>query len=99
MATLTAAQRKALPDSDYAIPSKRKYPIPDESHARNALARVAAYGTPGEKSQVYAAVRKRYPGLWKRHEEYRGEKVVMRKVESPRGRVYYHVRWHKKERE
>ena len=49
MAKLTAAQRNALPRSDFAQPSKRKYPINDKAHARNALARVSQHGTADEK--------------------------------------------------
>jgi len=66
MARLTYQQRKRLPSSAFAIPSKRKYPIHDIAHARNALARVAAHGTPWEKAVVRAAVYRRYPGLAKR---------------------------------
>ena len=36
-ATLTAADRKALKDSDYGLPKLRKYPMPDESHVRSAI--------------------------------------------------------------
>src|SRR6185312_5780587 len=49
----------------FALPGKRKYPIPDKAHARNALARVAQHGTPAEQKKVEAAVRKRYPSLGK----------------------------------
>ncbi len=65
MAKLTAAKRKKLKKSSFAIPSKRKYPIPDISHARNALARVAQHGTPSEKRQVRRAVYRKYPSLKK----------------------------------
>ena len=41
MAKLTAAKRNALPSSAFAIPSERKYPINDPSHARNAKARAS----------------------------------------------------------
>lgn len=34
---LTAKERKNIKDSDYGIPSKRKYPMPDESHVRSAI--------------------------------------------------------------
>ena len=34
---LTAKQRKNIKDSDYGIPSKKKYPMPDESHVRSAI--------------------------------------------------------------
>lgn len=63
---LTAKQRKRLKDSSFAIPSKRKYPINDISHARNALARVAQHGTPSEKAAVKRAVYKKYPSLRKK---------------------------------
>jgi len=36
---LTAKDRKDLPDSAYAFPDKRKEPLTDASHVRNALAR------------------------------------------------------------
>ncbi len=65
MAKLTSKKRKRLKSSSFAIPSKRKYPINDISHARNALARVAQYGTPSEKAQVRKAVYKKYPSLKK----------------------------------
>ncbi len=62
MARLTAAARGRLPGSEFAL-SGRRYPIPDASHARAALARVAQYGTPREKSLVRAAVGRRFPGI------------------------------------
>lgn len=62
MAKLTAAARDNLKDSDFALPGRR-YPIMDESHARDALARVAANGTPEEKAKVRAAVHHRYPDM------------------------------------
>lgn len=67
---MTAAQRKAVPTSDFAIPSKAKspkakaqsgnYPIQDRSHAANALARSS--GKP-EAAQVRAAVKRKYPDM------------------------------------
>jgi hypothetical protein len=62
MATLTAATRNALPDSAFALPGRR-YPIHDIAHARDALARVAANGTPSEQELVRAKVAKRFPGI------------------------------------
>lgn len=38
MGKLDAAERKAIPADEFAGPD-RSYPIPDKSHARNALAR------------------------------------------------------------
>ena len=63
MAKLTAAARKRLPKSTFAVPSKDGYPINDKSHARNALARVSQHGTPAQKKQVRAAVKRKYPGI------------------------------------
>lgn len=68
MSTLSAFRRKHLPGSAFAIPGQRAYPIPDESHARNALARVAEYGTPEEQAQVRAAVHRRYPDIEEAHD-------------------------------
>ena len=56
-------ERKKLSKNSFALPGKRKYPIPDKAHARNALARVAQHGTPAEQKKVEAAVNKRYPSL------------------------------------
>ena len=41
MAKLTTKQREKLPDSKFGLPDERKYPMPDESHARNAKARAS----------------------------------------------------------
>jgi len=40
-AKLSAAARKKLSSEDFALPSKKKYPIHDKAHVRNALARAA----------------------------------------------------------
>jgi hypothetical protein len=63
---LTAKQRKRLSKRDFALPGKRKYPIPDKAHARNALARVEQNGTATEKLRVRRAVKKRFPSLSKK---------------------------------
>lgn len=59
---LDAEHRAAIPKEDFALPGKR-YPIHDEAHARNALARVSQYGTPAEKAKVRAAVSKKHPNI------------------------------------
>jgi hypothetical protein len=64
MAKLTAAARKKLPGSVFALPGRR-YPIHDRNHARDALARVSEFGTPYEKAAVRQAVRQRYPDMGK----------------------------------
>ena len=67
MAELDTAARKRLPRSDFAIPEKApgsgSYPIPDEAHARDALARVAADGSPEEQARVRRAVHERFPDI------------------------------------
>jgi hypothetical protein len=69
---LTARERQHLPTSDFALPGKGKgpkgagagsYPIPDPSHARNALSRVSANGSPAEKARVRAKVHAKYPSI------------------------------------
>ena len=65
MATLTTEQRKRMKSSTFALPRQRAYPINDISHARMALAMVAAHGTDGEQSKVKRAVYKKYPSLTK----------------------------------
>lgn len=64
MAQLTASTRRAIPTSQFALPGRR-YPIEDKSHARNALSRVSANGTPAEKSKVRAAVHRKFPSVGK----------------------------------
>lgn len=63
MAELTYQQRERLPDSAFVYPEERKYPIHDEAHARNALARVGTFGSPAEIAKVRAAVHKKYPQI------------------------------------
>ncbi|RLB07736.1 MAG: hypothetical protein DRG27_06260 [Deltaproteobacteria bacterium] len=69
MAKLTWKQRKKLPKSAYVFPNRApgpgSYPIPDITHARNALARVAQHGTAYEKRKVREAVYKKFPQLKK----------------------------------
>lgn len=65
MAKLSDEDRKQLKDSDFAEPEKRKYPIEDETHARNALSRVSANGSEAEQREVRKNVEKKYPDLEK----------------------------------
>lgn len=53
---------KPIPKGDFAVPPDG-YPIDTPGRARDALSRVAANGTPKEKTQVKAAVRKKYPSI------------------------------------
>lgn len=62
MAKLTTKKRKALPKTDFAIPSQKKYPLPDAAHARDAISRAAAQG-PAVEKKVRAAVAKKFPSI------------------------------------
>ena len=57
MAKMTEAKRDAIPKSEFGQPDKRKYPMPDESHAANAKARASQQEKKGnltasEKRQI-----------------------------------------------
>jgi len=78
---LTYAQRQELPDSAFVYPAERKYPIHDLAHARNALARVSANGTPEEKAKVMAAVYRKYPEL--KNKENLGDSMEEIKESTP----------------
>jgi hypothetical protein len=55
--------RRNLPDSDFALPKTRQYPIPDPLHARLALGEAKANATGAERKQIGRAIRKRYPQM------------------------------------
>jgi len=72
MAVLSSKKRQSLPKSSFALPGKGEgpkgagagsYPIPDEAHARNALARVSQHGSSSEKATVRARVAAKFPGI------------------------------------
>lgn len=59
---LSSASRNAMKSSAFALPGKRAYPLPDISHARNALARASGKSVEGK---VRAAVHKKFPSIGK----------------------------------
>jgi hypothetical protein len=72
MSKLTAAERNAMPSSDFALPGKGtgpegkgpgSYPLKDIKRGRNALSRVAQYGTPAEKATVRRKVHEKFPSI------------------------------------
>jgi hypothetical protein len=63
MAKLTAEQRNRLGAGEFVFPRDRSYPIPDASHARNALARAAQHGSAEQQKKVRDAVARRFPGI------------------------------------
>ena len=76
---ITKKERAALPDSDFALPKERKYPIPDLEHGRLALT-YTQWHKPEDDAEVARAVLKKYPSLkgwWKEHKKsenfYRAE--------------------------
>lgn len=41
MGKLSSAQRKSMPKSEFGLPGKKAYPMPDASHAANAKSRAS----------------------------------------------------------
>ena len=69
---LSTSTREHLSKKEFAEPGHKTksnpaghgaYPIPDKSHARNALARVSQFGSPSEKAEVRAKVHAKYPDI------------------------------------
>jgi len=52
MAKLTTKARKALPKSDFALPSERKYPVDTKARAANAKARATQMVKAGKLSKA-----------------------------------------------
>lgn len=71
MSRLTWKERERLPKRDFVFPSKApgpgSYPIPDASHARNALARVRRFGSTREQAAVCQRVARRFPRIHESH--------------------------------
>lgn len=73
-APLTPAGRDRVKDKNFALSARQSdtgkpaYPIHDEAHARNAVARVQQHGSPEEKSEVFKDIARKYPGLVTRSE-------------------------------
>jgi hypothetical protein len=61
MAKLSMAQRRALPKSDFLVPSKApgpgSYPVPDQGHKEAAVGLAGMHHHPG----IQAAARSRHP--------------------------------------
>ena len=57
--SLSAKERKGLPDSVYAFPDKRKEPLNNASHVRNAIARFDQVKdvTDHERDQAFANIK------------------------------------------
>lgn len=55
MAKLNAAARKRIPASEFGLPGRKAYPMPDKSHAANAKARATQMVDKGKLSSSAAA--------------------------------------------
>lgn len=52
---LTTTARKQIPASEFGIPSRKAYPMPDKAHAVNAKARATQMVAKGKLSSSAAA--------------------------------------------
>jgi hypothetical protein len=59
---LTKAERDHLPDSEFALPGKRQYPIPDLYHAELTLRDLHNAGWK-DQVRIRQAIRKKFLGL------------------------------------
>lgn len=75
MAKLTAQERDNLPASEFADSKDRKYPIPDQNHAKDALARVANKSEKLQKN-VDSKVHDKFPTIDK------GDKAKLARMEA-----------------
>lgn len=68
MGKLSTAMRKHLSKSQFAVPTRApgsgSYPMPDRSHAINALARASQFGSAEVKAKVRAMAKRKF-GLGK----------------------------------
>lgn len=95
MAKLKAKKRNALPSSEFALPGKRKDPIPDRSHAKAALTMGMRGASPAEKSEIRAAVHKKFPGVGEggrmKKDEKKGEAKKPGKRSGGGGKMTKHM--------
>ena len=75
---LRTAQRDRLPNSDFALPHTRQFPIPDEKHARLALEQMTRE-SPKDQRAIARAVATRYPGVFAAHAVRKATKAAARR--------------------
>lgn len=63
MARLTMEERKRLPRGRFGLPRERKYPLPDEAHARAALLLAAQFATPSERTEIESNIARLFPSI------------------------------------
>ena len=70
--TLTSKERDDMSGGDFIFPDGKHFPIPDESHGRNALSRANQFSSAPKwykgslqsfVSRVHSAVKKKFPGI------------------------------------
>lgn len=54
-------ERKRLPRGRFGLPRERKYPLPDEAHARAALLLAAQFATPQQRTEIERNVYRLFP--------------------------------------
>lgn len=59
---LFAAKRNAMPSSEFALPGERAFPIPDKTHAVQAL-RMKGNASPPEQKEIESKVSSKFPGV------------------------------------
>lgn len=68
MAKLTAAARKRIPASKFALPGGR-FPIPDISHGRAALS-MAHNASPSEQATIRRKVHAAFPSIGEKRQAF-----------------------------
>ena len=63
---LSTKDRKKLSKKSFALPGKRKYPIPTRRTPETPWRGSLSTGPPAEQKKVRAAVKKRFPSIGKR---------------------------------
>lgn len=94
MAKLNAAERKRIPKSKFGLPSKRAYPMPDASHARNAKARASEMEKKGRLSASEKHEIDRKADMKLHHHEREGHREHARHREREHERNHEHERKH-----
>ena len=63
MARLSAAERRKLPQSDFALPEKDAYPVDTENRGKSALSRAKQFASPEEQGRIIAKVKSKFPRM------------------------------------
>lgn len=63
MAKLSSKKRNRLKSSQFALPGKRKDPIPDKSHAKAALTMGMRGASSSEKAEIRKRVHAKFPSV------------------------------------